>query len=239
MPFNAISPPPRRRLSDMVYEQLETMIVDGLLKPGDELPSERELAERMSVSRPPVREALHKLESRGLISPRAEGGYLVANPGEALVADPLTQLLARHPKAVADVFELRHGLESLSVRLAAERATDADLARLRAAIDEMEATHRAGDAGAAQKLPELDARFHLLVAEASHNVALVHVMQAIHELVESAIARNYRQMDGREADIAQMISQHRGIYDAIAAHDAQAGVGALDAHLNFIRDRLG
>jgi DNA-binding FadR family transcriptional regulator len=240
MSFTAVTPPPRLRLSDIVYQQLEKMIVDGQLAPGAALPSERELGEQLKVSRPPLREALHKLESRGLISQRNGGGYCVANASAPLIADPLAQLLARHPKAADDIFELRHGLETVSVQLAASRADAGDIARLEEITRELEEAYGLrGDPAHAARLPALDARFHLLLAEATHNVALVHVMHAIFNLLQSAVEQNYQQLSAHDADIAALIAQHRAILEAVKTHDSEAGRQAMAGHLNFIRHNVG
>jgi DNA-binding FadR family transcriptional regulator len=239
-PFTAVAPPPRLRLSDVVYEQLEKMIVDGVLAPGAALPSERDLAEQLQVSRPPLREALHKLETRGLISQRNGGGYAVANASTPLIADPLAQLLARHPKAASDIFELRHGLESVSVQLAAERAEAGDLAKLEQITEELEQAYRRWDEPEqAALLPALDARFHLLIAEATHNVALVHVMHALSNLMQNAVQQNYQQLSAQGADIAALIAQHRRILAAIQAHDPAAGRQAVEEHLEYIQQNWG
>lgn len=239
MSFTAVTPPPRLRLSDIVYDQLEKMIVDGMLAPGAHLPSERDLADQLKVSRPPLREALHKLESRGLIILRNGGGYNVANASSPLIADPLAQLLTRHPKAAGDIFELRHGLEAVSVQLAAERADADDLAKLEAVTQQLEEGYRHwDDPEHAATLPNLDARFHLLVAEATHNVALVHVMHAIFNLIQNAVERNYQQLSEQGDNIAALISQHRRILAAIKAGDAEAGRAAVADHLEFIRQNI-
>src|ERR1700730_7141415 len=130
MSFTPITPPPRFRLADAVYEQLEKMVVCGMLRADEPLPSERDLAQQGGVSRPLVREALSKLESRGLIAGRTGGGYRVANTCAPLVPDPLTHLMSGHDKTADDVLEMREVLESMSVELATARATPADLEKL-------------------------------------------------------------------------------------------------------------
>ncbi|VVE29608.1 Pyruvate dehydrogenase complex repressor [Pandoraea pneumonica] len=250
--FAPVTPPPRLRLSDMVYEQLETMVVEGRLAPGSALPSERDLAQQMGVSRPSLREALLRLESRGLIVGRAGGGYLVANASQPLLAEPLSQLMSRHSKTVDDVLEMREVLEAKAVELAAERATPEDIARLGQALEALEAAYAAGrdgldddrDGGARgasllTRVPELDAHFHLALAEATHNLVLVHLMHAIFELLRGSVVDNYRAIVGHGADLAELIGQHRRIFDAVASHDAASAQRALREHLTFIRDNSG
>lgn len=250
--FVPVTPPPRLRLSDMVYEQLETMVVEGRLAPGSALPSERDLAQQMGVSRPSLREALLRLESRGLIVGRAGGGYLVANASQPLLAEPLSQLMSRHSKTVDDVLEMREVLETKAVELAAARATPEDIARLRHALEALEAAFAAAREGLDEggviderdarhqalltRVPELDARFHLALAEATHNLVLVHLMHAISELLRGSVVDNYRAIVGHGADLAELIGQHRRIFDAVAAGDAANAQRSLREHLTFIRD---
>ncbi|WP_174995653.1 FadR/GntR family transcriptional regulator [Pandoraea horticolens] len=248
--FAPVTPPPRLRLSDMVYEQLETMVVEGRLAPGSALPSERDLAQQMGVSRPSLREALLRLESRGLIVGRAGGGYLVANASQPLLAEPLSQLMSRHSKTVDDVLEMREVLEAKAVELAAERATPEDIARLAKALDALEAAYAAsrdgldgeGDAKGQSlltRVPELDAHFHLALAEATHNLVLVHLMHAIFELLRGSVVDNYRAIVDHGADLAELIDQHRRIFNAVASHDANSAQRSLREHLAFIRNNSG
>lgn len=242
--FVPVTPPPRLRLSDMVYEQLETMVVEGRLAPGSALPSERDLAQQMGVSRPSLREALLRLESRGLIVGRNGGGYRVANASQPLLAEPLSQLMSRHTKTVDDVLEMREVLEAKAVELAAERATAEDLVRLRQALEALETAYadgRDGGDGNAMltRVPELDAHFHLALAEATHNLVLVHLMHAIFKLLRGSVIDNYRAIVGHGADLAELIEQHRRVYDAVAAHDASRAQRHMREHLTFIRENAG
>lgn len=236
MAFTPITPPSRTRLSDVVYDQLEKMVADGALRPGEALPSERDLAQRLGVSRPSLREALLKLESRQLIEARAGGGYLIANASAVRIADPLEQLMARHAQAAHDMMEMREVLEAMAVRLAAARATDDDLRRLRGATEALEAAFARHDGVAPMDdLAELDARFHVVLAEATHNVALAHTMHAIGGLLRGAVIQSYHAMQRRGTTMAHLIEQHRVILDAVASRDPDRAQEAVRAHLAFIK----
>jgi GntR family transcriptional repressor for pyruvate dehydrogenase complex len=264
MSFKPITPPPRFRLSDAVYTQLEKMVVDGALQPGEALPSERDLAQQLSVSRPSLREALLRLESRHLIVGRTGGGYQVGNASTPLFADPLTYLMAGHAQTARDIVEMREVLESMAVELAALRATPDDLRNLEAAAARLEAAFGDG-AGSAplDELVELDARFHLALAEATHNVVLAHTMHAIHGLVRDSVRRSYQALgeqhaagatargagragaaealapadtgDAPGADVADLVRQHRAILDAVSSGDPERARQAVRAHLALIR----
>src|ERR1700759_3444049 len=169
----------RVRLSAVVSGQIRQLISAGTLLPGQRLPAERDLAEQLNVSRPSLREALIRLESDGFIRAAGRGGFVVSDVTAPLVSHPLAALLEQQPDASADVLELRHGLETLATAYAAERATPSDLARIAAAFEALELAVRQKNARIAEK----DAAFHLAIADATHNVALTHVMHGLNDLV--------------------------------------------------------
>ena len=126
-PLEAIK---QRRLYQDVVRQIRNLIDEGTLKPGDRLPSERELAEQLQVSRSSLREAMRTLELQGLVVSRPGAGTFVSNDTNGSVADALTAYLADGKDALKDVFEMRHILEPQMAALAAGRATPEDLQRL-------------------------------------------------------------------------------------------------------------
>jgi GntR family transcriptional repressor for pyruvate dehydrogenase complex len=205
----------RVRLSDVVSGQIRELISNGTLLPGQRLPAERDLAEQLNVSRPSLREALIRLESDGFIRAVARGGFVVSDVTAPLVSLPLAALLQQQPDASGDVLELRHGLETLATAYAAERATEADLARIRAAFDALEAAVAQKSARIAEK----DAAFHLAIADATHNVALAHVMHGLNELVRESMLTSHRLVDYDDEVEADLLVQHRAMLDAIIARD--------------------
>jgi GntR family transcriptional regulator, transcriptional repressor for pyruvate dehydrogenase complex len=240
MSYSPIVPPPRFRLSDAVCDQLEQLIVEGTLRAGESLPSERDLAQRLNVSRPSLREALLRLEGTKLIQAKAGGGYVVANSSAPLIADPLAHLMARHRKAASDILEMREGLEAVAVELAAIRATKTDIQHIKEALDALELAFTKDDpyevVEGQTPLPLLDAAFHLRIADATHNIVLIHVMYGIHNLIQKSIEETYSTFNKRDADLSFLIEQHRTIYETIRKHDAAAARSALTTHLDFIRE---
>jgi GntR family transcriptional repressor for pyruvate dehydrogenase complex len=220
------------RLSDVVSDQIRAMIFDGRLLPGQRLPAERELAEQLQVSRPSLREALIRLDADGFIQGLARGGFVVSNVTAPLVSDPLTTLLQQQPDASAAILELRHALESISTAYAAERADAADMARIGAAFDALEAA-----AGAPQStnIAECDAAFHLAIAGATHNVAISHVMHGLHQLLRDSMQTSHRLVAYDAAVEADLHAQHRAIYEAITARDPARAQRAAGAHLDYVR----
>ncbi|WP_418320980.1 FCD domain-containing protein [Piscinibacter sakaiensis] len=233
--FSAVARPRKPRLSETITEQIEQMIVAGQLRPGDALPSERDLAKDLGVSRPSLREALLLLESRGLVQARRGGGYGVTDITGPIITDPLVHLLQRHPSTVDDVLELRHGLECVAASFAAIRATDADAKRLREMSAQMRKRRREREP---LEDADLDVDFHMAVAEASHNVALVHVMRGIFNLMRSNMMRSREVLYRQSGNIALLDDQHVEIVKAIVARDPVAARNAANLHLSFIQTSL-
>lgn len=225
----------RQRLSDLITDQIEQLIVDGKLRPGEALPSERDLATQLGVSRPSVREALLLLESRGLVGARRGGGYAVTDVTAPIMTDPLVHLLQRHPSAVDDVLEVRHGLECIAAYFAASRASDADVIRLRERAAMMKRQRRKLDPA---EMVDLDVEFHMAIAEASHNVALVHVMRGIFNLMRINILRAREAMYHQDDALGMLDDQHMAIAEAIANKDAAAARTAANVHLSFAQVSL-
>src|ERR1035438_531395 len=183
---NAIRPP---RLADAIAGHIERMILEGVLRPGECLASERDLSERLDVSRPSLREALDQLEKRGLLV-SGRGGTTVAQ-FLAPLSLPLAELFRDKPRVTADYFEYRGFIESEAAKLAALRMTDLDRKTIRAIVKRMRAAHSLEDP---HKEAEADVDLHLALYEAAHNVVLLHVMRVFAELLRDGIFYNRDQL---------------------------------------------
>ncbi len=139
------------RIADVLTERLESMIIEGSLKPGERLPPERTLAEQFAVSRPSVREAIQKLAARGLLTSRQGGGTYVSEALSRAWSDPLSELLGRHNEFNLDLLEFRDALEGISAYYAALRSTPADKEMLRQRFEALERSFEGRN-------PELEAR---------------------------------------------------------------------------------
>lgn len=228
----------QERLSDVIARELETMIMDGVIAPGDRLPPERELAQEFSVSRPSLRQALQKLEAAGLVETRHGGGTFVRDAIAAGLSDPLAEVFQRHPEAALDFIELRGTLDGMSAAYAAKRGTDDDHAIITECYRAIEAAHSLDDPS---EEAERDADFHIAIAEASHNVILLHVVRSLLELLRKDVIFNrntlYERGDAREA----LLVQHREIHEAIMSRDAERARRAAAEHMAHVevvlRDR--
>lgn len=235
MNFSPVEIPRRPSLADGVVQQLQKMIVDGTLTPGMRLPPERQLATQLEVSRVSLREALHKLEAKGMLSPRNKGGYLVANVTAPLVTKPIVELMALFPEALRDVLELRRGIEGTAAFLAAQRAKPTDIERIKRACDALEACD---GRPAGRQAVDHDVGFHLAIATAAHNVAISQVTQGLLELLDDTIRRTRTQLSENNEWLVQINKQHRRIFNAVADGDPPAARSCAEDHINFLLERL-
>jgi GntR family transcriptional regulator, transcriptional repressor for pyruvate dehydrogenase complex len=233
MHFHPVPSFTRKRLSDVVSDQIKRLIADGALMPGDRLPAERDLATQLGVSRPSLREALIRLEADGYIETSGRGGFTVVDVTAPIISKPLAELLLQNPRTSNDILELRQGLESIATVYAAQRATTADLKKIRNAFEALKACALSSDR---VNLAELDAAFHLAIADSTHNVALAHVIHGIHTLIREGMRQSHRLIDYDDAKEAQLLTQHQAIFDAVMARDAQKARKAAESHLTYVRE---
>ncbi|MCV6584759.1 MAG: FCD domain-containing protein [Marinibacterium sp.] len=232
MPFQKIK---SEKLSTAVVHQIESLILRGILRPGERLPSERELAEKLGVSRPSLRDAIAQLEEQGLLSARASSGVFVADVLGSAFSPALTRLFSTHDDAVFDYLSFRRDMEALTAERAARLASDTDLKVVQAIFDRMEAAH---SRRSSEEEAKLDAQFHMAIIEASHNVIMLHMMRSMFDLLQEGVFYNrqimFRQRTTREA----LLDQHRAINAAIQARDPDAARAAVVAHLDYVYQSL-
>ncbi|WP_138468552.1 FadR/GntR family transcriptional regulator [Poseidonocella sp. HB161398] len=218
-------------VADSVVAQIEDMLVAGILKEGTRLPSERNLAELMDVSRPKLREALKRLEEAGLIVTRhGEGTFVAALTGQAM-SPALIDLYARHPVAFFDYLEYRRTQEAFAARLAAERATAPDREIIRACMERLRQTWVDADD---QGSREADAAFHSAVVDASHNRTLIHMMGSIFQLTRQGVFYNRHFLQSIDGSGKLLVEQHLAIGEAILAGEPEAAEAAAVAHIDFV-----
>lgn len=220
------------RIASRIAGDIEARILEGSLKPGDQLPSERKLAEELGVSRPSLREAIQQLVSKGLLSTRHGGGTVVTDRMQATFADPWQQMLSGHPTLQADLLEFRHMLEGEAASLAAQRATEADLARIDAVVAQMEQAYADDDLAACIAH---DVAFHQALAEAAHNVMIGHLAASMMRVLRDHVSSNLLQLHARPPQWQQIIAQHRAIWQAVRTHDAPRAARAARAHIEFVK----
>ena len=225
----------QEKLAEMVVRQIEDLILQGILRPGERLPSERELSERLGVSRPSLREAVATLHTRGLLTSRAGSGIYVAEVLGSAFSPALVDLFKSHPRAVDDYISFRRDLEGLAAVRAARLGSDTDLAVVNAIFEKMQTAHRKRDPSDEAKL---DAQFHLAIIEASHNVIMLHMMRSMFDLLADGVFYNrqimFRQRTTRDA----LLDQHGMINSALQARDPEDAKRAVETHLDYVRQCL-
>jgi GntR family transcriptional repressor for pyruvate dehydrogenase complex len=232
MPFQKVQP---EKLSASVAKQIELLILRGILRPGERLPSERDLAEQLGVSRPSVRDAVAALQEKGLLSSRAGAGIYVAEVLGSAFSPALVRLFGEHEEAVFDYIAFRRDMEGLAVERAARVGSDTDLQVVDRIFHKMVAAH-------AQQNPveeaRLDAEFHLAIIEASHNTVMLHMMRSMFELLREGVFYNRQVMFKQRTTREALLEQHRAINVGLQARDPAAARSAVEAHLDYVERAL-
>lgn len=232
MPFQKIS---AEKLSQTVVRQIEALILRGILRPGERLPAERDLADRLGVSRPSLRDALADLESRSLLTARPGSGVFIADVLGSAFSPALIQLFATHEEAVFDYLAFRRDMEGLAAERAATLASDTDLAVIDAILQKMEAAHTKRDA---TDEAALDAQFHMAIIEASHNVVMLHMMRSMFDLLRQGVFYNRQTMFKNRLTRGTLLEQHRAINAALHNRNPVAARAAVTAHLTYVEQAL-
>ncbi|MEW9807708.1 FCD domain-containing protein [Mesorhizobium sp. ZMM04-5] len=223
------------RTADEVVQQIEALILEGVLRGGDRLPGERELARQFDVSRPILRDALKALDTRGLLTARHGGGTYVADVIGQVFARPVAELFSTHRKAAADYLEYRREIEGVAAEFAARRATPDDLALLERIVQRMREAHSGGDAAAEAAI---DVEFHQAIGECAHNIMLLHTLRSCYRLLSDGVLQNralvYNLPDARAA----LLDQHLAIYNAVRAGDPAAARRAAMDHITYVEQAM-
>ncbi|MCD2184445.1 FadR/GntR family transcriptional regulator [Rhizobium sp. GN54] len=219
------------RTADEVVRQIELLLLEGILRDGDRLPGERELSQRLDVSRPILRAALKELETRGLLVSHHGGGTYVTDIIGQVFSRPVVELIARHQRATIDYLEYRRALEGITAELAAQRATDLDRKMLVGILEDMRRAHASGrfeDELAA------DVDLHNAIGEAAHNIILLHTLRSCYRLLEQGIFFHRHLVFASEEARLQLLRQHEAICEAIVGGDPAAAKAAAQAHIDHI-----
>ena len=214
----------RSRLYEQVADQISRWITENGLAPGDRLPPERELAQRLGVSRATLSQALVALEVIGVVVVRHGDGTVLT---ERARTGPVIEAIRAHADRLPEIIEARDALETKLAALAAVRRTDADVAAIRAALAEMDRDIEAGGRGV-----DADEAFHGAVTAAARSELLAQMMAAIHDLIRETRLESLSQ-PGRPRE---SLTGHRKVADAIAAGDPDAAAQAMHEHVMLVSD---
>lgn len=209
-------------------EQIQSLIKNGELQPGDKLPSERKLSETFHVSRNCVREAIRSLAEQGVLESRlGDGTYLCFNDQEKLTSE-LAQAIEKQKERLEEIFELRMVLEPQVAALATERISASQLNKLKAIVFDQ---HRAAleqkdDSG-------LDGAFHQILAEAAGNKVLLEVLETIQSMLRDTRSPFLRDCERS----AESVEGHLAIIAALESGESMAAFSAMTTHINTMRKK--
>jgi GntR family transcriptional repressor for pyruvate dehydrogenase complex len=219
----------RQRVSDEIVNQVKALISEGVLKPGDRLPPEREMIRDFGVSRPSLREALKSLVAQGFLEIKQGNRTFVKSVASEKLQDPLSLLLKADRQKIFDLIEVRKAMEAWGAFHAAQRASEDDIKRLDEIIGEMREALNKGKSWEKQ-----DADFHLVIAQASHNTIQIHIMFTIYDLLRESVARVFRD----QGKAKRLFQQHCRIFSAIKTRSPEKARERVLEHLNYVESEV-
>lgn len=225
-----------KQVADVVAERIEGLIADNILKPGQTLPSERRLTEKLGVSRNALREGLKLLSARGLIITQQGKGSFVANLVIEAKQAPMMHLLSSQPRTLYDLLEVRELLESEAAMLAAQRGTQADFVLITRRYHDLLAAHEQDTS--ASNHARMDHAFHLAICEASHNPILVHTLASLTELTLSSVFASVNNLYHRKTQKRQIDRQHARLFNAVTGKLPEQARIAAKEHIRSVRENL-
>lgn len=216
----------RNKVYEEVALQLERLILKKL-HPGDKLPSERELAEMLKVSRSSIRDAIRSLELMGLVEPRQGAGTVVCEVSAESLVSPLTGLLVRQEQHIAELLDFRKMLEPSLAARAATHASPEEIAEMEGILARQEEKLHRDEVAI-----EEDSEFHYSIAVASNNAVVLKLLDVLMDLLRDTRERSL-QVKGRPQ---KSLTAHRRILAAIKRHDAEAANTAMRRHIEDIEE---
>lgn len=224
----------RKKVYTEIIEQLKKFIEEGSLKPGDKLMSERELAEKLQVSRSSVREAFLALELMGILESRSgEGTFVSSMHGSNEAIQPLTMMLLMDRGTPKELLELRRILEGEAAFLAAERGSAENLKKIGTNLARMEEDYNNGCLG-----EESDACFHVALIEAAGNRVLTNLMNRVSDLLVKTMKESREKIFSRPENRDILQQQHRDIYRAIIEKQPEEARAAMHQHIDFVNAEI-
>jgi GntR family transcriptional regulator, transcriptional repressor for pyruvate dehydrogenase complex len=228
-----LKPIKQSKLSDEIVAQIQNSIKNRELQPNDVLPSEREMAKMLNVSRPPLREALNKLEAMGFIKIHRGRRVIVKSIGDAMLPGMLAKAIAEDIDLSMQLLEIRKVLESWAASQACRFATENEVKELEDTCGEMYDDFRKSDLGLGS-----DAKFHMGIYNATHNVVFTHLMSTLFDLLwqSQKVARNI--ILSKQGNLEALVAQHLAILEAIKSRDAKTAQNEMLGHLKFVGQEL-
>ena len=215
-------PVERTTLHEQIVKKIKTMIEDGTLKPGDSLPSERQLAKDMEVSRIPVREALKMLEFLGVIEIRHGRAAVVRGLGQASMLETINLVLESGPNELYELNQARMILEQGAVRLACKNRTNADISHMRKILEQMEAEIDDGCS-----VVDTSMEFHMTLMRSTKNKILCSFMMLFQDLLRESRSISLSRPDRPE----EAFDEHGAILQAVIDKDSALAASLMETHI--------
>lgn len=221
----------RKRFSDEIVEQIIGLIKEGRLKPGDCLPSEREISEKLGVSRPPLREALKTLETLGFIDIQQRRKSVVKSVADVSFQTPLAKVIHGDAAMVVQLLAVRKILESWAAAEASRLATAENLEALASVYRELERDFQSDELGV-----DADVRFHLCIYRATQNTVLSHIASTLLGLLHRGQQVTREALFAETVNKERLLQQHAAILEAIRARDPERARDAILTHLDYAQN---
>lgn len=218
------------KVYEHVVQQIKQMIIDGILKKGDKLPTERELSEQLQVSRASIREAIKSLEVIGLLEARQGAGNYIKESFDQVLFEPMSMIFMLESRNPNEIVELREAMELEAAALAAKNIDNVELEEIRLLVDKIKNSEDEEITAA------YDKNFHYAIAKASKNVLIMSVLNVISSLIDEVIIGSRKKILSVQANKEKLNNQHELIYYALKNGDASEAYEAMKGHFKLIKD---
>lgn len=218
------------KVYEQVVEQIKNMIIDGTLKKGDKLPTERELSEQLQVSRASIREAIKSLEVIGLLEARQGAGNYIKENFDQILFEPMSMMFMLESRNPKEIVEIREALELQAVVLAAKNIDEVELEAIRLLVDNIK------NCEDEEVNAVFDKEFHYTIAKASKNVLIMSVLNVISSLIDQVIIGSRKKILSEQTNKARLNNQHELIYTALKNGNSVEAYEAMKGHFKLIED---
>lgn len=221
------------KVSHKIADQLELLIKEGKLAPGDKLPGERELIEMLGVGRSSLREALNRLETLGYIEIKKRKGIFVKSMNSTLQLDPLKKMIQEDLNKIVQLYEVRSDIEQANAHAAALQRDEKDLEEIRKCLDAFESQKRFVHFSWKD-----DQAFHCSIARATHNVFRIHLILNIFDFTKEFTQPIIEGFANTKKNSSIIAEQHLAIFQAIEEKDAEGARQKMKEHFNWANQKL-
>jgi len=221
------------KIADKIVDQLENLIKEGQLAPGNKLPSERQLIDMLGVGRSSLKEALNKLEVMGYVEIKTRKGIYVKSIDSTLQLDPMRRIIQKDKNSIVQLYEIRSDIEQASAYAAAMQRNERDLEKIHTCFQDFESPK-----GLLHFNWDRDLAFHSSIARASHNFFRIHVIMNIFDLSKEFIKPIMEGFANTQEKVSTIFRQHVSIFEAIESKRADDAEETMKEHLDWTNQQL-